>query len=220
MIITSRRTEEIYDEVFQRAPSNIKYLGVTIYQKLTFKNHLANFTKKSRAKLAIWVEKLTTKTKLLIYNSIIQPHIDFCSTIIFMGTEEKIRDFQIIQNRAMRLILKKGPRTRVEWMLSTLQMMSVTQKVYLNTLVLIYKMKNNMLPKYMSDEVQLNRQVAEKALRNADDFRLPKYNKSCTLNTMWHNGLKLFNELPPQTKNLTNIEAFKKAVETRSKLKY
>jgi hypothetical protein len=80
-----------------------------------------------------------------------------------------------------------------------------------------------MLPKYMSDEVQLNRQVAEKVLRNADDFRYPKYNKSCTQNTMWHNGLKLFNELPelpPQTKNLTNIEAFKKAVESWLKLKY
>jgi hypothetical protein len=143
-----------------------------------------------------------------------QPHIDFCSTIIFMGTEEKIRDLQIIQNRAMRLILKKGPRTSVEWMLSTLQMMSVKQRV--NTLVLIYKMKNSMLPKYMSDEVQLNRKVAEKVLRN----RLPKYNKSCTQNTMWHNGLKLFNELPPQTKNLTNIKAFKKAVETWLNLKY
>jgi hypothetical protein len=106
-----------------------------------------------------------------------------------MGTEEKNRDLQIIQNRAMRLILKKGPRTSVEWMLSTLQMMSVKQRV--NTLVLIYKMKNSMLPKNMSDEVQLNRQVAEKVLRN----RLPKYNKSCTQNTMWHNGLKLFNEL-------------------------
>jgi hypothetical protein len=135
-----------------------------------------------------------------------------------MGTEEE--NLQTIQNRAMRMILKKGPRTSVKWRLSTLQMMSVKQRVYLNTLVLIYKMKNTMLTKYMSDEVQLNRQVAEKVLRNADDFRLPKYNKSCTENTMWHNGLKFFNELPPQTKNLTHIEAFKKAVESWLKLKY
>jgi hypothetical protein len=48
-----------------------------------------------------------------------------------MGTEEEIRNLQIIQNRVMRLILKKGPRTSVEWMLSTLQIMSVKQRVYL-----------------------------------------------------------------------------------------
>jgi hypothetical protein len=38
------------------------------------------------------LKKLTSKTKLLIYNSIIQPHIDFCSTIIFMATKEEICD--------------------------------------------------------------------------------------------------------------------------------
>jgi len=123
MIITSRRTEaasntnlKIYGENIQRA-QNIKYLGVTIDQKLTFKDHLATITKKMSSKtgfLGRLSKKLTSKTKLLIYNSIIQPHIDFCSTIIFMATEEEIGDLQIIQNRVLRLILKKGPRTSIE----------------------------------------------------------------------------------------------------------
>jgi hypothetical protein len=116
MIITSTRTEaasntslKIYVANIERA-ENMKYLDVTIDQKLTFKHHLASVTKKMSSKTGFsgrLSKKLTSKTKLLIYNSIIQPHIDFCSTIIFMATEEEINDLQTMQNRVLRLILKK-----------------------------------------------------------------------------------------------------------------
>jgi Reverse transcriptase (RNA-dependent DNA polymerase) len=60
MIITSRRTEaashsnlKMYAEVIQRVKT-MKYLGVTIDQKLTFKDHLATITKKSQVKLVSW----------------------------------------------------------------------------------------------------------------------------------------------------------------------
>jgi hypothetical protein len=38
------------------ARKNMKYLGVTIDLKLTFKDHLANITKKSRAELVFWID--------------------------------------------------------------------------------------------------------------------------------------------------------------------
>jgi hypothetical protein len=136
-----------------------------------------------------------------------------------MATDEELSDLQIIQNRVLRLILKKGPRTSIGWMLNALKIMSVKQRVYFNTLVLIFKVKNNMLPEYMSEEVQFNRDATERVLRNTNDFRLPKYNKSCTQNSMWHAGLKLFNELPTEIKNTINIDAFKKAVEPWIKVK-
>jgi hypothetical protein len=100
-----------------------------------------------------------------------------------------------IQNRVLRLLLRKGPRTSIEWMLNAPKIMSVKQRVCFNTLVLIFKIKNNMLLEYMSEEVQYNRDATERVLRNTNDFRLPKYNKRCTHNSMWHDGLKLFNEL-------------------------
>jgi hypothetical protein len=97
----------------------------------------------------------------MMYNIIIQPHVDFCSPIVFMATEEEMNDLQIIRNRALRLILKKGPRTRTSWMLNTLGIMSVKQRVYMNTLCLIYKMKNSMLPEYKCVEILMNHQATE-----------------------------------------------------------
>jgi hypothetical protein len=229
MIITSRRIEApnttsllINGSPIERVQC-MKYLGVKIDEKLNFKEHLTMITKKMSSKagfLGRISKKLTKKTKLMIYNSVIQPHIDFCSTILFMATEEEMGELQKIQNRVMRIVLKKPARTKIKWMLDALDMLSVKQRVYLNTLVLVFKMKNNMLPEYMSDEIIYNRQATARVLRNADDFRLPKYNKSCTQNTMWYDGLKLFNQLATETKNITVLENFKKEVVPWLKTKF
>jgi hypothetical protein len=50
-------------------------------------------------------QKLTKTAKITIYNSIISPHLDFCSSNLFLSNEEDLNRLQVIQNRAMRIIL-------------------------------------------------------------------------------------------------------------------
>jgi hypothetical protein len=90
---------------------SIKYLGVQIDNKQTFKKRLELVIKKMAKKIGFLgriSNKLTCRTKTMIYQSSIQPHIDYCSSVIFMTSEGEIRSLQLIQNRAMRIILKKG----------------------------------------------------------------------------------------------------------------
>jgi hypothetical protein len=134
-----------------------------------------------------------------------QPHIDYCSSIIFMANEGEMRSLQLLQNRAMRIILKKRSRTHIKWMLDVLEFHSVKQRVNFNTLILVFKIKNNMVPEYMNDKLTYNRDATTWNLRNADDFRLPAYKKTYTQNSMWYDGLKLFNELGPAIKEERNI---------------
>jgi hypothetical protein len=47
----------------------------------------------------------------MIYKSKIQPHIDYCSSIILLANEGEIRSLQLLKNRAMRIILKKARKT-------------------------------------------------------------------------------------------------------------
>jgi hypothetical protein len=49
-------------------------------------------------------------------------------------------------------------------------------------------------------------------LRNADNFRLPAYIKTYTQNSMWYDGLKLFNELAPAIKEERNINRFRESI--------
>jgi hypothetical protein len=48
-------------------------------------------------------KKLTCTTKTMIYQSIIQPHIDYCSSKIFMANEKEMRSRQLLQK-----IVKNG----------------------------------------------------------------------------------------------------------------
>ncbi|KAJ8938790.1 hypothetical protein NQ318_010318 [Aromia moschata] len=50
----------------------IKYLGLIIDNNLTFKEHL------------IIANSLSIMTCITVYKSIIQPHFDYCATILYM----------------------------------------------------------------------------------------------------------------------------------------
>jgi hypothetical protein len=53
---------------------------------------------------------------------------------------------QIIKNRAMRIILRCHRRNNVRTMLDNLGWQSKKQRIYMNTLVFIFKIKHNMAP--------------------------------------------------------------------------
>ena len=145
-----------------------------------------------------------------IYNTIIKPHFEFCSTILFMGSNEHINKLQILQNKAMRSILKCGLHTPVSWMLSCLKWLNIKQRIYFNVLMFVYKLKHNMVPKYLTSRVVYVGDSQPYTLRTNSDFRLQHYRDARTQNQLEYRGLKLFNELPIEIKNENNIIRVKK----------
>jgi hypothetical protein len=64
-----------------------------------------------------------------------------------------------------------------------LEFHSVKQRVNFNTLILVFRIKNNMVPEYMNDEITYNQDATTRTPRNANDFRLPIYKKTYTIHT-------------------------------------
>jgi uncharacterized protein YbdZ (MbtH family) len=58
-----------------------------------------------------------------------------------------------------------------------------------------------------------------RVLRNADDFRLPKYNKSYTQNSLWHAGLDEFDKIPTAWQSKA-VEKTKEEVKKHLKKKF
>jgi hypothetical protein len=100
-------------------------------------------------------------------------------------------------------------------MLDNLEWQSTKQGIYMNTLVFIFKNKHNMAPDYLSSKLLYTREATTTThvLRNADDFRLPRYNKIYTQNSLWHAGLNEFNKLPLNVKNSNNLNYLKEQSE-------
>lgn len=117
---------------------------------------------------------------------------------------------QIIQNRAMRIILKCDRDASRIWMMEQLNWMSIAQKIKYNILIMIYKIRNGLAPEYLRDFIIETGQVHGRETRNNRELRLPKYKTEKRKKSIFYEGIKMFNELPKETKQATNLCKFKR----------
>lgn len=154
--------------------------------------------------------KLTFDTRKIIYYSIIAPNFDYCSTIYITCSKDQIAQMQKLQSRAMRIILKCEYRTPREFMLNTLGWLSISQKIKLNVLIMIYKMMNNMLPDYLSEKINYNRDAHNINTRYRNKFRLPRVNSEIAKKNVYYDGLRMYNELQNNVKESVTLAEFKR----------
>lgn len=164
----------------------IKYLGCMIDEQLNFKQNCDYVCRKMAKKVNFFgrISKCLDKTtKLLVYNTIIAPHIKYCSTILFLSDKSHVERIQKLQNKCMRIILKKRRRTHVKEMLADLKFLSVQQLIARDVMVFIHKVQKGLLPRNLTSCFQSNEGRAY-ILRNQDNLRLPLFIKSSTQNSL------------------------------------
>lgn len=217
MCLTSKKVNKddilikINNECIHRV-TETKYLGIFIDEKLNFNSNLNFVSKKISKKINFMYrikDKLPIKNRIQLYMSMVAPHIEFCSTILFLCNQEQINSLQKLQNRAMRMILNMSRYTHISYMLDTLRWLSIKQRIYFNVLILIYKIVNGFLPSYLKDNLITVGESQNYNLRNANEYVLPFMHKTKNQNNLYVNGLKLYNILPEFIKGL-NLFNFKK----------
>lgn len=191
----------------------IKYLGVIIDFKLKFDKHL-NYTAKKVSKKVLFFgrirNKISTISAINIFNVMVKPHFEYCSSILYLCSDNMLLNIQRIQNRAMRIILKCSRYTPVALMLSMLQWLSVKQRILVNVLCFVFKIKNDMLPTYLKKYLRYVGESQPYHLRNGGDFRLPPYLTNETHNSIVYKGFRLYNSMPYDVKNERNFAIFKR----------
>ena len=138
--------------------------------------------------------KLNCSSKILFYKSLIAPHIDYCSTVLFLLTDSQINEIQKIQNRCMRIILKVSGRTHTKDMLEMLQWSSVKQRIYFNVLKFIHRIETGNVPEILSEKMITRKELHKRCLRSNDSFHLPSAKKASTQNCLLYKGLKIYND--------------------------
>lgn len=82
-------------------------------------------------------------------------------------------------------------------------------RIKFDTIIMIFKIKRGLLPDYLKNEMNYVYNTSDRNLRNAQDFRLPKYKLDTTRNSIFYEGLKLFNNLPQNLKEIQSLPKFK-----------
>jgi hypothetical protein len=221
MIITHKKKID-YDNVIIKIGENIvervheiKYLGIIIDDKLTFNSHMKYIQRKLYYKLAMMRRisgKLNAHTKIMLYNSLVAPHFDYCSSILFCLPQSKINELQKIQNKFMRNILKVNKYARIKFMLDALKFQSVNQRLAFNSLKLLYKIENGMAPNYLKKLMKKNKSKYTYNLRRKSLYDIPHFTKEVSQKSLFFKSLKIFNECKETFKNedFTNVKSFTK----------
>ena len=126
-------------QVIERV-SEMKYLGIMIDENLNFKEQIKNVVNKVSKKvyfLGRMKRKLDRDTKCMLYKTLIVPHIDYSSSILFLCNSCEIDQLQRIQNVALRHILLKDRYESINNMLSELNVLNERQQVYFNLLKIL-----------------------------------------------------------------------------------
>ena len=87
-------------------------------------------------------------TALTLYNTMIRPHFEYCNTIWMKPNSGHIKRLQILQNRALRTVLKVDHRHNRRDLYGRLPIDCLSAKVKKDLVVFIYKVLNNLLPDF------------------------------------------------------------------------
>jgi len=191
----------------------IKYLGVMIDKHLNFREHIGYIIKKISKKVNFLFrigDSVSPLTRTIIYKSIVAPHFDYCSTIFLSIGETELDLLQKAQNRAMRAIIRCSKFTPIKQMLNALYFVNVRQRIVLNTLIFVHKMKLKLSPSYLAESLKLVGEIHTYNTRQRGNIHITKRNQTTSQHTLMYSGFKIYNELPKNIKSIDNVNTFRR----------
>ena len=130
----------------------VKFLGITVDDQLTFKNHIENVSRKIAIAIGFLYrgrEVLGRRELKLVYNAILLPHLNYCNLVWGINYPTNLQRLQLLQKKAARVILGLQYNEPVSHRFQELDISPITQLIERRCLMLIYKIKHSLAPVQM-----------------------------------------------------------------------
>jgi len=183
-----------YNNTFILNTSNMKFLGLVIANSLSWKDHITQLIPKlSKACYALrsirpFMSQDALKT---VYHSYLHSLISY--GIIFWGNSSHSPHIFQLQKKAVRIVTGSRPRDLCRELFKHLRILPLQSQYILNLLTFVVDNKNLF---YVNSEIQ--------SINTRQNFNLqqPQVNLILYQKGVYYSGIKVFNNLPPNIKNL------------------
>jgi hypothetical protein len=195
----------------------LKSLGVTLDQSLSFDQHVRNVVKASNFHIRALRHirpLLNREVANTVACSIVSSRLDYCNSLLYGTTEKNIAKLQRVQNALARVVTQSVRRDHIRPVLKDLHWLPVAERVQYKVALITKKILSNRQPQYLADIVTEYKPSRE--LRSASQQKLAgrRTNKaigerafSCASTTVW-------NRLPQDIRAVPNILNFKSKLKT------
>ena len=147
----------------------------------------------------------------IIIHATVTSLLDYCNSLLSGLPASSLRDLQLVQNFAARLICKRSKFCHITPLLYELHWLPIDSRIKFKIFLFIYKTLNGLAPSYLSD--LLIPYEPSRTLRSSDNYDLiiPRFNKDhfggCAFSVF---GPRIWKDLPIEIKTASSIPIFKK----------
>lgn len=188
------------------AIDEIKLLGVTIDNKLTFSSHIKLVLSKIHAKMAALRRIrnfIDSNTALKLYKSYILPHFDYCSPLL-IGINNTLSDkLEHTNYYVLRTLFNLPKSISYEQILSQYNLDSIKHRRLVQALTLVYKG----YPNYISNMFRI-KNCAYNLRGVGSRLDQPAPNTSSKHRSFSYIACRLWNNLPSHVREATNLKNF------------
>lgn len=189
------------DGVNIKKTDNVKYLGVTLDEKLRWDHHISNF-KKSLSKTCGIAYKLRHFVPLsvlkIIYFSLFQSKIQYSVLNWGRATPTLLSPIQVMQNKYIKASLFLPQQTATNSLYEKFNVLKLSDIIKLECACFMYKFINKMLPKEFENYYTNLKDIHQHNTRQKKTQEL--YLPQCKSNTdkimLQYLGVKVWSEIP------------------------
>ena len=151
---------------------------------------------------------LDQKSLHLLYCSLMLPHLSYCVEVWGNNYKTLIQPIFILQKKAIRIVSHSDYYTPTNPLFIQLHTLKLQDLVELNTAIIMYKAKNDLLPTCIQQLFHSRQSLYN--LRGVAIFKGTNVRINSKERCVSVRGVKLWNSLDDHLKNSTSLKVFKR----------
>ncbi len=201
----------------QTTKNQVRNLGVILETDLSFSSHVKAVTKsayyhlKNIARIRCFVSSQDLEK---LVHAFITSRVDYCNGLLTGLPKKTIRQLQLIQNAAARILTRTRKSEHITPVLRSLHWLPVTFRIDFKVLLLVYKSLNGLGPKYIAD--MLTEYKPNRPLRSLGSIQLeiPRVHTKQEESAFSYFAARSWNQLPEEIKCAKTLATFKSSLKT------
>ena len=188
--------------------TEIRYLGVIIDSKLSFKSHISSIISKAYGALKTLARaqaSLPLSIRKRLYKALVLPILEYCPSVWDPSTSTLSDRIEKVQNKAMRIILNKPLGISSHPLRLELQWRSLHDRRLYRRALSTFKSINKLSPPYLHNLFTYNIHTRG---RNHDKLYVIRPLTNWYKNSFTYRSTKLWNSLTKETRHATSIKHF------------